>query len=112
MDNLSLFGVDRRQLKIDLMWYPGHIAKTEKEVKNQLKLMDTLIDVRDARIPMSTSHPHAPKAIRSLNLTKMAPEQYLSEAAVRSIADNLTTSGHHLNDEDLLMYILGGVGSE
>lgn len=38
-------------------WYPGHIAKTEKELKNQLKLMDVVIEVRDARIPMSTSHP-------------------------------------------------------
>lgn len=38
-------------------WYPGHIAKTEKELKEQLKLMDVVIEVRDARIPMSTSHP-------------------------------------------------------
>lgn len=38
-------------------WYPGHIAKTEKELKTQLKLMDVVIEVRDARIPLSTSHP-------------------------------------------------------
>ncbi|KAF3787481.1 DAR GTPase 3 [Nymphaea thermarum] len=40
-----------------LQWYPGHIAKAEKELKDQLKLMDVVIEVRDARIPMSTSHP-------------------------------------------------------
>ncbi|KAL2488929.1 uncharacterized protein Fot_42221 [Forsythia ovata] len=61
-----------------------HIAKTEKELRNQPKLMDIVIEVRDARIPMSTSHPQAPKAVRSLNQTKMATEQYLSEAAVRT----------------------------
>lgn len=38
-------------------WYPGHIAKTEKELKEQLKLMDVVIEVRDARIPLATSHP-------------------------------------------------------
>lgn len=38
-------------------WYPGHIAKTEKELKEQLRLMDVVIEVRDARIPLSTSHP-------------------------------------------------------
>lgn len=38
-------------------WYPGHIAKTEKELKEQLKLMDVVIEVRDARIPLSTTHP-------------------------------------------------------
>nr|POE95507.1 dar gtpase 3, chloroplastic [Quercus suber] len=40
-----------------VQWYPGHIAKTEKELKEQLKLMDVVIEIRDARIPMSTSHP-------------------------------------------------------
>ncbi|KAI7739494.1 hypothetical protein M8C21_009541, partial [Ambrosia artemisiifolia] len=40
-----------------VQWYPGHIAKTERELKDQLKLMDVVIEVRDARIPMSTSHP-------------------------------------------------------
>ncbi|OIT05598.1 dar gtpase 3, chloroplastic, partial [Nicotiana attenuata] len=40
-----------------VQWYPGHIAKTEKELKEQLKLMDVVIEVRDARIPISTSHP-------------------------------------------------------
>ncbi|KAM3687428.1 hypothetical protein ACB098_10G077800 [Castanea mollissima] len=40
-----------------VQWYPGHIAKTEKELKEQLKLMDVVIEIRDARIPLSTSHP-------------------------------------------------------
>ncbi|XP_010691879.1 DAR GTPase 3, chloroplastic isoform X2 [Beta vulgaris subsp. vulgaris] len=40
-----------------VQWYPGHIAKTERELKEQLKLMDVVVEVRDARIPMSTSHP-------------------------------------------------------
>ncbi|KAK6239205.1 hypothetical protein QUC31_004674 [Theobroma cacao] len=40
-----------------VQWYPGHIAKTEKKLKEQLKLMDVVIEVRDARIPLSTTHP-------------------------------------------------------
>lgn len=40
-----------------VQWYPGHIAKAEKELKEQLKLMDVVIEVRDARIPLATSHP-------------------------------------------------------
>ncbi|XP_010542870.1 PREDICTED: DAR GTPase 3, chloroplastic [Tarenaya hassleriana] len=40
-----------------VQWYPGHIMKTEKELKEQLKLMDVVIEVRDARIPLSTTHP-------------------------------------------------------
>ncbi|XP_020532196.1 DAR GTPase 3, chloroplastic isoform X2 [Amborella trichopoda] len=40
-----------------VQWYPGHIAKSERELKEQLKLMDVVIEVRDARIPLATSHP-------------------------------------------------------
>ncbi|KAF3331939.1 mitochondrial ribosome-associated GTPase 1 isoform X2 [Carex littledalei] len=40
-----------------VQWYPGHIGKTERELKEQLKLMDVVIEVRDARIPLATSHP-------------------------------------------------------
>lgn len=40
-----------------VQWYPGHIAKAERSLKEQLKLMDVVIEVRDARIPMATAHP-------------------------------------------------------
>nr|AFK40224.1 unknown [Lotus japonicus] len=40
-----------------VQWFPGHIAKAEKELKEQLRLMDVVIEVRDGRIPMSTTHP-------------------------------------------------------
>ncbi|XLR28506.1 hypothetical protein S83_056406 [Arachis hypogaea] len=40
-----------------VQWFPGHIAKAEKELKEQLRLMDVVIEVRDGRIPVSTTHP-------------------------------------------------------
>ncbi|MEA5573796.1 ribosome biogenesis GTPase YlqF [Calothrix sp. UHCC 0171] len=40
-----------------IQWYPGHIAKAEKQLKEQLKLVDVVLEVRDARIPISTHHP-------------------------------------------------------
>lgn len=60
-----------------VQWYPGHIAKAEKELKQQLKLMDVVIEVRDARIPMATGHPEmdswigAKKKILVLNRADM-----------------------------------------
>ena len=38
-------------------WYPGHIAKAEKQLKEQLKRVDVVLEVRDARIPLATEHP-------------------------------------------------------
>lgn len=40
-----------------VQWYPGHIAKAEKELKSQIKLMDVIVEVRDARVPLATCHP-------------------------------------------------------
>jgi ribosome biogenesis GTPase A len=40
-----------------IQWYPGHIAKAEKALQEQLKLVDVVLEVRDARIPLSTKHP-------------------------------------------------------
>ncbi len=41
-----------------IQWYPGHIAKAEKQLYRNLEKVDLVIEVRDARIPISTSHPH------------------------------------------------------
>lgn len=40
-----------------IQWYPGHIAKAEKALKEQLKLVDVVLEVRDTRIPLATHHP-------------------------------------------------------
>ena len=40
-----------------IQWYPGHIAKAEKQLKEQLKRVDVVLEVRDARIPLATHHP-------------------------------------------------------
>ncbi len=41
-----------------IQWYPGHIAKAEQQLTKALDKVDLVIEVRDARIPLSTSHPH------------------------------------------------------
>jgi ribosome biogenesis GTPase A len=44
-----------------IQWYPGHIAKAEKNLKEQLKVVDVVLEVRDARIPLATNHPQIPE---------------------------------------------------
>lgn len=38
-------------------WFPGHMVKTRREIKENLKLVDVVIEIRDARIPKSSSNP-------------------------------------------------------
>ena len=42
--------------KTHIHWYPGHIAKAEKKLKEQLSLVDAVIEVLDARLPLSSCY--------------------------------------------------------
>ena len=42
--------------KLHIHWYPGHIAKAEKKLKEQLSLVDAVVEVIDARLPYSSSY--------------------------------------------------------
>ncbi len=38
-------------------WYPGHMAKTRKQIMEDLKLVDIVIELLDARIPLASQNP-------------------------------------------------------
>jgi len=38
-------------------WYPGHMAKAHRMIREHLKLVDVVIELLDARIPYSSSNP-------------------------------------------------------
>ena len=40
-----------------IQWYPGHISKAERQLKEQIKKDDVVLEVRDARIPLASHHP-------------------------------------------------------
>ena len=39
-------------------WYPGHMAKTRRQITEDLKLVDIVIELLDARIPISSQNPN------------------------------------------------------
>lgn len=38
-------------------WFPGHMAKTRREISENLKMVDAIIELRDARIVSSSANP-------------------------------------------------------
>lgn len=40
-----------------IQWYPGHMAKAKREVTEQLKKVDIIVELADARIPFSSRNP-------------------------------------------------------
>ena len=43
--------------KANINWFPGHMAKTRREMSEKIKLVDMVIEIRDARIPESSVNP-------------------------------------------------------
>lgn len=43
---------------VRINWYPGHMAKTRKQIMQDLKLIDIVIELLDARIPISSQNPN------------------------------------------------------
>ena len=41
----------------NINWYPGHMKKTRELIKENLKLVDLVVEVLDARIPLSSRNP-------------------------------------------------------
>lgn len=42
---------------MNINWYPGHMAKTKKQIIEDLKLIDVVIELLDARIPIASQNP-------------------------------------------------------
>ena len=67
--------------KININWFPGHMAKTLRQIEADLKLVDLVIELLDARIPISSQNPETKKLIADkkriviLNKSDLADEK-------------------------------------
>ncbi len=67
----------------DINWFPGHMLKARKELAGQLKRVDVVLEVRDARIPQTSIIPDFEELIRNkrrvvlLNKSRLAEPQVL-----------------------------------
>jgi len=48
---------------MNIQWFPGHMAKTRKMISENLKLVDVVIELADARIPSSSRNPEINKIV-------------------------------------------------
>ena len=46
-----------QQEQMYIQWYPGHMTKTRRQIEGDLKLVDAVCEIVDARIPMSSRNP-------------------------------------------------------
>jgi len=46
-------------------WFPGHMAKTRRQITEDLKLVDVIVEILDARIPISSQNPEIQEIIKN-----------------------------------------------
>ena len=77
-----------------IQWFPGHMAKTRRLIKENLKYIDIVIEVRDARIPQSSANPELPSLIGSKPLLTVFSKSSLADPAVSKLwKDAYTAAG-------------------
>jgi ribosome biogenesis GTPase A len=100
-------------------WFPGHMAKTRREIKENLKLVDAVIEIRDARIPRSSANPEVDELcgekprIILLNKADLAESKvtdmwvkYLTNSNIKVIPCNSITGAGLRNIRPLLNELL------
>ena len=50
-------------MDMNINWFPGHMVKTRREITENLKLVDAVIEIRDARIVRSSKNPEIEKIL-------------------------------------------------
>lgn len=89
---------------LNINWYPGHMKKTRELVQNNLKLVDIVIELLDARIPFSSKNPEIDKIVGDkprivlLNKSDMCEKKdleewinYYSKKGIKAIPINAMT---------------------
>ena len=83
----------------NIQWFPGHMTKTKRMIEASLKLVDAVVEIKDARIPISSTNPDIDSLVGSkprlilLNKCDMADPsatakwiEYYSKKGIRALA--------------------------
>eukprot|EP01038_Epipyxis_sp_PR26KG_P014669 gene14669-19707_t len=92
-----------------ISWYPGHIAKAERELAEYLKKVDVVIEVRDARIPLATTHPMVPNWVGKRPLiVAIARLDQISPKALKQWREHYAVHPPHPERPDAKVFFIDG----
>ncbi|WP_303862395.1 ribosome biogenesis GTPase YlqF [Alkalibaculum bacchi] len=70
---------------MEIQWYPGHMAKTKRKIQEELKLIDVVIELLDARIPISSKNPEVDSIIQNKRKIILLNKSDLSDPEVNKL---------------------------
>lgn len=102
--------MEQGSTKANINWFPGHMAKTRRQIEEDLKIVDIVIELLDARIPVSSQNPDLKKILKNktvikvLNKSDLADSKenkrwkdYLAKEGIQAVIVNSNT-GHGIDE--------------
>ncbi|MFD2612979.1 ribosome biogenesis GTPase YlqF [Paenibacillus gansuensis] len=93
-----------------IQWFPGHMTRARRQIQEKLKLIDIVIELLDARVPLSSRNPMIDEILQDkprmvvLNKSDLADPQvteqwvnYFAEAGLNAFPID-ASSGHRVGD--------------
>ncbi|MEI7027354.1 ribosome biogenesis GTPase YlqF [Paenibacillus sp. y28] len=65
-----------------IQWFPGHMTRARREIEAKLKLIDVVIELLDARIPLSSRNPMIDEIVKSKPRLVLLNKTDLADGAV------------------------------
>lgn len=82
---------------MQFQWYPGHMTKAKRQMQEDIKLIDLVIELVDARIPLSSRNPDIDELGKNKSrLILMNKSDLADEAASREWADFFKKKGYYV----------------
>ena len=92
---------------MNINWFPGHMAKTRKQIIEDLKLVDVVVEILDARIPISSQNPEIKEILKDkkkivvLNKSDLSDEndnkkwieEFIKDKKIAVLVDSNTGKG-------------------
>lgn len=79
---------------MELHWYPGHMAKSQRELQTRLGLVDVVLEIVDARIPATSRHPElVARAGRRPRVLLLAKHDLADAALTKAWLDHFRAEG-------------------
>lgn len=88
----------------NINWYPGHMAKTKRQIKEDINIIDVVVEILDARIPVSSQNPDIKEIVKNkkriilLNKSDLADKEenlkwvkYFKQQGIPAILTNANT---------------------
>src|SRR5690625_7942836 len=77
---------------MNIQWFPGHMAKARREIEEKLKLVDLILELVDARAPVSSQNPMLHQVVKDkpklvLLMKKDLADQQRTEQWITHFAD-------------------------